>query len=245
MNSEAAVHLSGRLLSARDETVAIERSLTVADARDSDGPRNAAPEVCGSMAVANGASDEELLEQIGCRGDREALAIIFRRYATIVRAVAERILRDPAEAQDLVQEVFLFVFHKAGLFDPARGPARSWLVQVTYHRAFDRRRYLISRGFYANLGIDEAVTRAEEPRATVFSYEDTIEAAIGQDALRRIEASLSEVQRRVLHLRFFDGQSMEEIAATLGQSTGNVRNHYYRALEKMRREIFGTKLKDK
>ena len=193
----------------------------------------------GSLSV----SDELLLTRVR-DGERDAVSQLFRRHARTVRNVAYRILRDEAEADDLVQEVFLFVFRKAGLFDPALGSAVSWLVQVTYHRAFDRRRHLRARGLYSHCELDEAVLAREDPQAAVH-YEDTIEAAIGQDALRRIEASLSEVQRRVLYLRFFDGHTIDEIAALLGQSAGNVRNHYYRGLEKMRREVFAGKLKGK
>ena len=189
-------------------------------------------------------SDDQLLERLRSRS-REALGVLFRRHARTVRNIALRILRNEAEAEDLLQEVFLFMFRKAALYDSTRGSARSWIVQVTYHRAFDRRRYLMSRGFYAHLGLEEAVMRADEPRATVFSYEDTIEAAIGQDALRRIDASLSDVQRHVVRLRFLDGYTVDEIAAILGQSPGNVRNHYYRALEKMRTEVFATNLQTK
>ena len=189
-------------------------------------------------------SDEQLLERIA-GGNREALADLFRRYAHMVRALAERILRDASEAEDLVQEVFLFVFRKGALFDPERGSARSWLAQVTYHRAFDRRRYLASRRFYSNLELQEAILRAEEPAALTNSYEDSIEAALGRDALRRIDEALSEVQRLVMRLHFFDGHTLQEIAAMIGQSVGNVRNHYYRALEKMRKEVFATKLQAK
>jgi RNA polymerase sigma-70 factor (ECF subfamily) len=186
-------------------------------------------------------SDELLLTEIS-RGSKEALSILFRRYARTVRILAERILRDPAEAEDLVQEVFLFVFRKAALFDPARGSARSWLVQVAYHRAFDRRRYLASRRHHTNLAIDEGMLETDESAALPNSYEQTIEAALGRQALSRIEESLSEAQRRVLSLHFVEGYSFEEIAQILGQSAGNVRNHYYRALEKIRREIFTPKL---
>ena len=202
------------------------------------------PSIQASEDGAFCVSDELLLTQVR-DGDKDALGHLFRRHARAVRHVAHRILRNPAEAEDLVQEVFLFVFRKAGLFDPNRGSAVSWLGQVTYHRAFDRRRYLRSRGFYSQCELDEALLQPKDPRIQAGLYEDTIEAAVGQDALRRIEASLSEVQRRVLHLRFFDGHRMEEIAAIIGQTVGNVRNHYYRALEKMRREIFAPKLKPK
>jgi RNA polymerase sigma-70 factor (ECF subfamily) len=189
-------------------------------------------------------SDEYLLARVA-DGEREALSTLFRRYATIIRVLAERIVRDASEAEDLVQEVFLFVFRKAGLFDPARGSARSWLVQVTYHRAFDRRRYLVSRRFYTNLELQEAILRAEEPGALTNSYDDSIEAALGRDALRRIDEALSEAQRLVIRLYFFDGHTLQEIAAVIGQSVGNVRNHYYRALEKIRKEVFTTKLQAK
>lgn len=182
-------------------------------------------------------TDEVLLERVS-RGDREALSVLFRRHARMVRILGERILRNTSEADDLVQEVFLFVFRKAGLFNSDRGSARSWLAQVTYHRAFDRRRYLASRHFYSNLELQEAMLQAEEPTALTTSYDDTIEAAVGRDALRRIDEALTEVQRRVMRLHFFDGYTVQEIAEIIGQTASNVRNHYYRALEKMRKEIF-------
>jgi RNA polymerase sigma-70 factor (ECF subfamily) len=188
--------------------------------------------------------DETLLERVKCE-DKEALSLLFRRHAKMVHALAERILRDAAEAEDLVQEVFLFVFRKAALFDPQRGSARSWLVQITYHRAFDRRRHLVSRRFYSNLELQEALLQAEDPAVLLGSYEDTIEATIGRDVLQRINNSLSEVQRRVMRLHFFEGYTVQEIASLIGQSVGNVRNHYYRALEKMRRQVFASKLREK
>ena len=189
-------------------------------------------------------SDEHLLARTS-DGDREALSLLFRRYAHMVRAVAERILRDASEAEDLVQEVFLFVFRKGALFDPERGSARSWLAQVTYHRAFDRRRYLVSRHFYSNVELQEAVFREEEPATLTGLYQDSIEAALGRDALRRIDEALSEAQRLVIRLYFFDGHTLQEIAAAIGQPVGNIRNHYYRALEKMRKEVFTMKLQAK
>lgn len=186
---------------------------------------------------AHDPTDEMLLERVS-RADREALGLLFRRHARMVRVLAERILRDAGEAEDLVQEIFLFVFRRAALFDQGKGSARSWLVQVTYHRAIDRRRQLVSRHFYSCIELEEAILRSEEPADLTTSYDDTIDAALGRDALCRIDRALSDIQRRVLHLYFYEGRTVKEIATILGQSAGNVRNHYYRALEKIRREVF-------
>ena len=99
-----------------------------------------APGAAAGLAIAEtDLSDEVLVAQV-CGGSREALAILFRRYARLVHTVANRILRDSAEADDLLQEVFLFIHRKGGAFDASKSSARSWIVQMAYHRAIDRRR---------------------------------------------------------------------------------------------------------
>jgi len=185
-------------------------------------------------------SDETLLEQLHER-NREALGILFHRYARMVRAVAYRILRDASEADDLVQEVFLFIFRKGTLFDAARGSARSWIVQVTYHRAIDRRRYLASRHFYTTMNLEDAYAFRDD----IAFYERSIEGVIGKGMLRRIDEALTEDQRKTMQLYFFEGYALDEIAGLLGQTIGNVRNHYYRGLEKMRKLIVQAKLRVK
>jgi RNA polymerase sigma-70 factor (ECF subfamily) len=244
MDSEIAARLPIGVVSARNELFT-DVELSSSDSRGHpavEEPRDSAVELRTQDHPSNSdVRDEILLEGI-CKNDREMLSTLFRRYAPMVRTVAERILRDPAEAEDLVQEVFLFVFRKARLFDPTRGSARSWLVQVSYHRAFDRRRHLASRRVYSNLELEEAILHVQEPAMLSASYDDTIEAALGRDALRRMDDALSDVQRQVIRLHFFDGYTVQEIAAILGQSPGNIRNHYYRALDKMRREVFAPKL---
>jgi len=192
-----------------------------------------------SQSETVGATDEELFEQLhtGCK---EALAVLFRRYARVVRAVGLRILRDGAEADDLVQEVFLFVYRKCNLFDAARGSARSWIVQVAYHRAIDRRRYLASRHFYTRLELSDTATLVNGT-----PYEGSLEGVLGKGRLEHLYESLTGDQQRVLELYFYEGYTLEEIAREMEQTVGNVRNHYYRGLEKMRAAIFGRKLRVK
>lgn len=189
-------------------------------------------------------SDENLFEQLG-EGNQEALVILFRRYARMVRAIAYRILRDAAEADDLVQEVFLFVFRKWALFDATRGCARSWIVQVTYHRALDRRRHLVSRHFYRSVELEDQVMAATDLRLEVAFYEQSIEGVLGKGILKKIDSMLSEDQRKTIQLYFFEGYTLEEIAALIGQTVGNTRNHYYRGLDKIRKQIFPAKLRVK
>jgi RNA polymerase sigma-70 factor, ECF subfamily len=177
-------------------------------------------------------SDESLVAQISA-GDREALAILFRRYARLVWSVAERIVRNEAEADDLVQEVFLLIQRKASAFDSSKGTARSLIVHMTYQRAFTRRRYLNARHCQAPKEAGDHAAKAAAP--TESWYDESIEAHFGRDRLRKALDEMSEDQRETLRLYFFEGYTFREIAGRLGQSLGNVKHHYYRGLDKLRR----------
>lgn len=190
-------------------------------------------------------SDEALMTCI-CEGNREALASLFRRYARIVRGVAYRVLRDASEADDLLQDIFLLIHRLCRTFDSSKGPARFWILQMTYRRAISRRRYLTSRHFYTRLDLDQAANQLPNPLTRSGRREDSMDGALDRkEALQSWLAELSESQRRTLHLFFFDGYTFEEIAAQLGQTVGNARNHYYRGLDKLRRQISAGKLPGK
>lgn len=190
-------------------------------------------------------SDEALMTYI-CEGNREALASLFRRYARSVRGVAYRVLRDASEADDLLQDVFLLIHRLCETFDSSKGPARFWILQMTYRRAISRRRYLTSRHFYTRLDLDQAANQLGNPPAKSGRYEDSMDGALERkEALQSWLAELSESQRQTLHLFFFEGYTIEEIAAKLGQTVGNARNHYYRGLDKLRKQISAGKLPGK
>ena len=99
-------------------------------------------DVTGS--VEGEASDERLILRLQTK-DVEALGVLYRRHARLVYSVCFRILRDCVEAEDLVHEVFLCLYRKCKSFDPAKGAARSWLIQLTYSKCFDWRDYLKAR----------------------------------------------------------------------------------------------------
>jgi hypothetical protein len=87
-------------------------------------------DVADSSPPAPGPSDEVLMQEI-CHGSKEALSLLFRRYARMVRGVAYKVLRDTAEADDLLQEIFLLVHRLCGTFNSSKGPARFWILQMT------------------------------------------------------------------------------------------------------------------
>jgi RNA polymerase sigma-70 factor (ECF subfamily) len=185
-------------------------------------------------------SDEALMIR-ACDGSREALATLFRRYARLVRTVAMRILRDDSEADDLLQDVFLFVHRNCSVFDSSKAAVRSWIVQMTYHRAIDRRRYLNSRHFYTRLDLD-GVTDLADSRLENRENGALLAQLAGNTTVQGLLETLTEDQRNTLSLHFFEGYSFDEIAEKLDQSLGNIRNHYYRGLDKLRKQVFPGKL---
>jgi RNA polymerase sigma-70 factor (ECF subfamily) len=207
-------------------------------------PEEQVVESARTVAQISETSDELLMKQVR-EGSREALVPLFRRHAHAVRSVACRILRNEAEADDLVQEVFLFVFRKAALFDPSQGTARSWIVQVTYHRAIDRRRYLTSRRYYTFEDVDASAQEPPDGRRPIPSWERSLDGVWGKKTAAELRSLLSADQLRTIELHFFEGYSLEEIAELMGQSLVNVRHHYYRGLEKLRRPAFARKLQPK
>ena len=178
-------------------------------------------------------ADEKLLEAVG-NGSKEALGLLFRRHGRAVFNVAWRILRDESEADDLRQDVFLYIFERAKHYDSRKSTAVSWIVQVTYHRAIDRRRYLSFRQHYTLGALDE---QRQGPTAAEVSTDQLDGKAI----LNKLRGQLTSDQQQTLELHFFEGYSFREIAEKSGQPIGNVRHHYYRALERLRSNLFPQK----
>jgi RNA polymerase sigma-70 factor, ECF subfamily len=202
-----------------------ERSLTVPDSAV-EARLSAEPEI----------ADEILIGQI-LAGDREAFAVFFRRHARLVHSIARRILRDGAEAEDFVQEMFLYIFRKASLYDPARGAVRTWIVQTSYYRALIRRSRLTSRHYYASAEPSESETEELADR-TAPSYDRSGEGLFGRDGWRELISCLTEDQWETLRLHFYEGYTFSEIAALRDQPLGNVRNHFYRGLDRLRKRLF-------
>src|SRR6202158_3164050 len=184
-------------------------------------------------------SDEALMGEV-CLGSREALAILFRRYARLVRGVALRVLKDASEADDLVQDVFVLIHRLCSTFDGSKASVQFWILQMAHRRAISRRRYLNSRRFYAQVELDHQTVEVADRRSIPFG--GSLNQRLAELDLQKMFGTLSEDQQKTLRLHFIEGYTLDEIAKMLGQTKGNVRHHSFRGLERLRKQIFGSKL---
>ena len=189
----------------------------------------------GTERTAEAQDTDEILILRLQKKEVEALGLLYRRYARLVYSVCSRILRDSAEAEDLVHEVFLCLYRKCRSFDPAKGNARSWLLQLTYHKCFDWREYLKARHGYGQASGDEDVP-ADHPQLAQES--DPADLIIWNPRMKAAFLSLSKEQQLTLRLYYFKGYTFQEIAEEMGHSYGNAKNHLYRGIERLRRIVF-------
>ena len=122
------------------------------------------------------------------------------------------------------------------IFDSSKSSARSWIVQMAYHRAIERRRYLTTRHFYSQLEIENTTSHVVGTPTTECDY--SAEAVFGRNGLNQVLKSLSKDQHETLRLHFFEGHALAEISQKLDQPVGNVKHHYYRGLDKLRKQMF-------
>jgi RNA polymerase sigma-70 factor (ECF subfamily) len=121
MTSDAAVPFQNALLGDKDEGIASSARAPVTFHSASDSPAT----IVANTRYIREHSDDDLLLQVG-NGNKEALSILFQRHARAVHSVGRRILKDDSEAEDLVQELFLFIFQKAPTFDATKASGASW-----------------------------------------------------------------------------------------------------------------------
>lgn len=165
---------------------------------------------------------ESLIRRLAS-GDQGALAEFYDLYGGLVNALALRILRDGADAEDVVQEVFLQAWRQAARFDAGRGSAEAWLCTIARSRSLDRLRRRVSRR--------EDPSEAAPAPTAVPRNEEAL-------AVRKAIAGLSEDQRRALELAYYEGLSQSEIAARLGEPLGTVKTRIRTAMLRLR-EVLG------
>jgi RNA polymerase sigma-70 factor (ECF subfamily) len=160
------------------------------------------------------------------RWREDALAEAYRRHAGAVYALACRLLADPGRAEEVVQEVFLRLWHQPERFDPDRGSLRAFLLAHTHGRAIDTLRSESSR----------RKREEREARSTAEAGYD-LEREVWDLALaERVKDALSSLpveERRVIELAYFDGHTYREVASLLGQPEGTVKSRIRTGLRRL------------
>ena len=176
--------------------------------------------------------DRELMRRVAA-GDETALGELYDRFASVLNALAARVLGDRGDAEEVVQEVFVHAWHRADTYDPQRSAVSTWLVLVTRSRAIDRlrSRRVVDR---THDQVRQEAAEHESPRG--------VRAVHRTERRQRLHEALSGLpseQRRVLELAYFGGMTQREIARSTDTPLGTVKTRTLLALRKLRDELRG------
>jgi RNA polymerase sigma-70 factor (ECF subfamily) len=180
-------------------------------------------------------TDVEVLKAVA-GGDEQALAQLYDRYRVVLFGLLVRILSSREEAEDVLQDVFLQVWKRAGDFDEERGRPFTWLVTLTRSRAIDRLRSLSARERVAIAGARDETEQVSDPASDAFRSE---QRGLVTNALDQ----LPDEQKRALMLAYFDGLTKSEIAAHLNAPLGTVKTRMRTGMTKLR-ELLANKTAD-
>lgn len=182
-------------------------------------------------ALIDPGNDPELVRRLKNR-DPEAMADLYDRYGRITYSLIYRIVRNAAMAEDLVQETFLRIWNRVHAFDEQKGALSPWVLTVARNRAIDYLRSVDGRR-------RESVFELEKmEESTLFSnLENDIMNMDRAQILREAFLKLSENQRTVIELAYYEGLSQSEMAERLQQPLGTVKTWVRTALKTLRNEI--------
>ena len=170
---------------------------------------------------------DELLSRVG-RGDEQAFGALYDLVSARVYGLIRRVLRDPAQAEEVTQEVMVEVWRTAARFDSNKGSATAWVFTIAHRRAVDRVRS------------EEAATERVRRVAAISAetpYDDVVEAAtarIEQQQVRRCLDGLTELQREAITLAYYGGHSYREVADLLGAALPTIKTRMRDGLIRMR-----------
>jgi len=181
------------------------------------------------------ASDPQLalMQRVG-RGDQAAFGDLYDNVAALVHGVVLKIVRDPSQAEEVVQEVFVELWRIAPRFDPAKGTVTSWVATIAHRRAVDRVR-----------SEQAARNRAErESTRTERADDDVADSVVAVDQsqferhrVRRALDRLTSMQREAVELAYFGGHTYREVAVLLGVPEGTVKTRIRDGMIRLRDEL--------
>ncbi|HEX9623979.1 MAG TPA: ECF RNA polymerase sigma factor SigK [Streptosporangiaceae bacterium] len=170
--------------------------------------------------------DLDRLLSLVARGDEKAFASVYDQLAGPVYGLIRRVLRNPAQSEEVAQEVLLEVWRSASRFDQAKGSAATWVMTIAHRRAVDRVRSAAAAA--------EREQRSAQPLAHVDDVAETVEASLEKERVRRCLHGLTELQRESITLAYYGGYSYREVAALLSSTLGTIKTRIRDGLIRMR-----------
>lgn len=177
------------------------------------------------MAKAEEREEDRWMARISA-GDQEAFELLVRAWTARVHSFVLKILRDRQQAEEVTQDAFLKVWRQAAAYDRSRGRASSWIFSIAHNQAIDRLRSNRVRGAVVTAPHEDMAAFVQAAPSGVGAWERLrMEEALGR---------LSEAQREVVYLAYFEGLSREEISERLGIPVGTAKTRLRDALIKLR-----------
>jgi RNA polymerase sigma-70 factor, ECF subfamily len=180
--------------------------------------------------AARGSGDDRLerLLALVAGGSEEAFAELYREVAAAVFGLVGRVVRDPAQAEEVTQEVFVELWRTASRFDPAQGTARAWIMTCAHRRAVDR-----VRSAKRAARRDDLAGRRDQGRP-YDQVAEQVEATLEREQVRRSLDALTDLQREAVVLAYYGGYTHREISQLLGVPSGTVKTRLRDGLLRLR-----------
>jgi RNA polymerase sigma-70 factor, ECF subfamily len=160
------------------------------------------------------------------KGDESAFALLYDQISGPMYGLIKRVVRDPAQSEEVAQEVLVEVWRAATRFDPAKGRAVTWVMTIAHRRAVDR--------------VRSATAAVERERRTSLlltptdEVADAVEAALERERVRRCLEGLTDLQRESITLAYYGGHSYREVAGLLGITLGTIKTRIRDGLIRLR-----------
>ena len=164
--------------------------------------------------------------QLVARGDADAFDAVYDQVAASVFGIVRRVVRDPAQSEEVTQDVLLEVWRDAAKFDPGRGSATAWVMTLAHRRAVDRVRSVQKES--------ERERRTAAADVPFDEVAEAVESRLERERVRRCLGSLTELQRESVTLAYYGGYTYSQVASLLGVPGGTVKTRMRDALIRLR-----------